>query len=299
MQAVAARDGYRAKLLADECGAPSSYGEYRPLCDDRNIDVVYVATTHGQHYSQVRELLDAGKPVLVEKSFTLNADQASALMQLACERDVFCMEAVWTRCLPTVREAISVARSDIGRVVGVRSDLSRYVPYDPSHRLWNPLTGGGALLDIGVYVAHLGWAFLGEPTTIQTVGRLEANGVDACAAMQWGYADGRCAQLSASFDGVTDDPHTVVSGQDGWISLYGRTHDPLRVVIHTGGTEREITGSHLGNGYRPQIAEVERALRAGDLQSPLVPLADTVGVLRALDAARAELGVHYGQLEEC
>ncbi|MHA3701870.1 Gfo/Idh/MocA family protein [Jatrophihabitans sp. YIM 134969] len=298
VQAVAARDAYRAAAFAGEFGAATSYGDYRALADDPDVDVVYVATTHGQHHPQVRTLLEAGKPVLVEKSFTLTADQAQDLVDLAAREHVFCMEALWTRCLPAVRAAVEAAETRLGRIVALRSDLSRRFPYDPTSRLWDPATGGGAALDVGVYVTHLAWAFLGPPESLAISGRVAPNGVDASVALQLGYPDGATAQLAASFETTTADPHTVVSGTEGHLVMYGRTHDPDRVVfVSPDGVEETVAvGRH--EGFTPEIVEVERALRDGDLESPLVPLVDTVGVLRVLDAAREELGVSYGALEE-
>ena len=255
---------------------------------DPEVDVVYVATTHGQHHAQVRALLLAGKPVLVEKSFTLTADQAQDLADLAADRGVFCMEALWTRCLPTVRAAIE-ATTEIGPIVALRTDLSRRVPYDPTHRMWDPATGGGVCLDMGVYVTHLAWAFLGPPESVAVSGRLAPNGVDASVALQLGYADGATAQLAASFETTTADPHTVVSGEDGHVVMWGRTHDPERVtVVDLDGHERVVAEVPVGagrrDGFGPEIAEVERALREGETESPLVPLVDTVG--RAARARR-------------
>ena len=297
VQAVAARDADRAAAFAGEFGAETSYGDYAALAADPDVDVVYVATTHGQHHRQVRALLESGKPVLVEKSFTLTADQAQDLADLAAHEHLFCMEAMWTRCLPTVRAAVDAAQTRLGRIIGFRTDLSRRFPYDPAHRLWDPATGGGVSLDMGVYVTHLAWAFLGPPESLAIGGRLAPNGVDASIALQLGYPDGSVAQLAASFETTTADPHTVVAGEDGHLVLWGRTHDPDRVTIVVDDQEETVAVGNL-EGFAPQIAEVERALRDGDLESPLVPLVDTVGVLRVLDAAREELGVSYGDLEE-
>ncbi len=298
VQAVAARDADRAAAFAGEFGAASSYGDYAALAADADVDVVYVATTHGQHHGQVRALLEAGKPVLVEKSFTLTADQAQDLADLAAREHLFCMEALWTRCLPTVRAAVETAQTRLGRIIGFRTDLSRRMTYDPTHRLWDPATGGGVGLDMGVYVTHLAWAFLGPPESVAISGRLAPNGVDASVALQLGYPDGGYAQLAASFETTTADPHTVVAGEDGHLVMWGRTHDPERVTLVLDGRPEETVAVSNNEGFAPEIAEVERALRDGDLESPLVPLVDTVGVLRVLDAAREELGVTYGDLEK-
>jgi predicted dehydrogenase len=204
---------------------------------------------------------------------------------------------MWTRCLPAVRTAQEVAAVRLGPVSFLRADLARSVRYDPGSRLWDPATGGGVCLDMGVYVAHLAWAFLGEPEALAVSGRRAPNGVDSTVAMQWSYPDGSTAQLAASFESTAPDPHFVIAGEDGWLAWWGRTHEPAQVVLHVGDSE-EIVAVGNNDGFAPEVAEVERAVRDGDLQSPLVPLTDTVGVLRVLDAARAELGVDYGELEE-
>ena len=298
VQAVAARDADRAAAFAGEFGAATSAGDYRALAEDPEVDVVYVATTHGQHFRQVEALVEAGKAVLVEKAFTLTGHQAQHLADLAAHHRVFCMEAMWMRCLPTVRAAVETVETRLGPVVSLRTDLSRRFTYDPTHRLWDPATGGGVGLDMGVYVLHLAWAFLGPPESMAVAGRLAPNGVDATLALQLGYPGGAVAHLAASFETTTADPHTVVAGTDGHLVMSGRTHEPSRVVFVDADGREETVATGQQEGFAPEVAEVERALRDGDLESPLVPLIDTVGVLRVLDAEREELGVSYGDLEE-
>jgi predicted dehydrogenase len=294
LSAIAARDGARAAAFAATHGYARSYASYADLVADPDIDIVYVATTHGQHRDHALLALDAGKPVLVEKAFALNARQAREIVTLARERGLFCMEAMWTRLHPLIRQALDIAGSGrIGDVVGVRADLSRHFDYDPTHRLFDLGAGGGALLDLGVYPATVAWLFLGRPDTVQALGSLAPTGSDLTVAMQWGYADGRIGQIYTSAAGPSPFA-ALVTGTDGWISIEPRIHRAERLVVSSRGAEQVIEGEpDEGNGYRLEIAEAARCLRAGELESPLIPLDETVGILEVMDEARLQLGVHY------
>ena len=294
VQAVGARDAERAATLAARFGARRSYGSYPELVADPEVDVVYVATTHAQHYEHALLALRAGKPVLVEKAFTLTAAQAQEVVDEARARGVFCMEAMWMRLNPLLRRAVELAQSGrIGEILGVRADLSRHFPYDAAHRLFDLAAGGGALLDLGVYPATAVWMFLGRPDTVQAVGALAPTGSDVTTAMQWGYPAGPVAQIYCSAGGASPLA-ALVTGTDGWISVEPRIHRPQHLVVHdAGGDEGIASAPVVGNGYQAQAAEVARCLRAGELESPLVPLDETVAILTVLDEARRQLGVRY------
>ncbi|MDT4915116.1 MAG: hypothetical protein QOC66_4244 [Pseudonocardiales bacterium] len=294
LHAVGARDADRAAAFAATHGVTRSYGSYAELLADPDVDVVYIATTHGQHRDHALLGLQAGKPLLVEKAFTLNAAQARQVVAEARARKLFCMEAMWTRLNPLIRQAVELANSGrIGDVVGVRGDLSRHFPYDPAHRLFDLDAGGGALLDLGIYPVTVAWLFLGRPDTVQAVASLSPTGSDVTTAMQWGYDDGRVAQLYCSAAG--ESPFAaLINGTAGWIQVEPRIHRPQRLVVHDGTGEEIIAAdAHPGSGYGCEVLEVERCLRAGELESPLVPLDETVAILEVLDETRGQLGVRY------
>jgi predicted dehydrogenase len=299
LQAVAARDAARAAAFAQTWGVGRSYGSYAELLADDDVDVVYIATTHGQHHEQALAALRAGKPLLVEKAFTLNARQAREVVAEARTRRLFCMEAMWTRLNPLIRQAVEIARSGrIGDVVAVRADLSRHFPFDATHRLFDLAAGGGALLDLGIYPATVAWLFLGRPDAVQAVGSLAATGSDLTTAMQWAYADGRVAQLYCSAAG--NSPAAVlVNGTAGWIRIEPRIHRPKQLIVQDAEGQEVIDGvPPAGNGYGLEVEEVARCLRAGELESPLVPLDETVAILEVLDEARRQIGVRYAADEE-
>ncbi|MBV9592748.1 MAG: Gfo/Idh/MocA family oxidoreductase [Actinobacteria bacterium] len=290
--AVAARDHARAAALADELRAPRAYGSYADLVADDAIDVVYVATTHAQHHGHALLAIDAGKPVLVEKAFTLNARQAREVAAAARSRGLFCMEGMWMRFNPLLRRAVELVGSGaIGEVISVRADLSSEFPYDPRHRLYDLAAGGGVLLDLGVYVANFAWMFLGRPEATRTTGALAPTGADVTAALQWTYSGGRFAQLACTARGR--NPLTgVVAGTAGWISMGMRVHRPSELVLNSRGQTYTISAERPA-GYLDELGEVAGCLRTGRTESEIMPLSDTIEVLEVLDAARAELGVRY------
>jgi predicted dehydrogenase len=292
--AVGARDLGRAQAFADARGIPRAYGSYSELVADPDVDVVYIATTHAQHREHALLALRAGKPVLVETAFTLNAREAREVVAEARARELFCMEAMWTRLNPTIQQAVQLAGSGrIGDVVAVRADLSKLFPYDPGHRLYDPAAGGGALLDLGVYPVTLATLFLGRPDRIEAMGTLAPTGTDVTVLQQWHYDDGRLAQLYCSAAGPSPFG-ALITGTDGWISIEPRMHRPQRLVVQSGDDREEIPAEVIpGNGYGRQVAEVERCLAEGRTESDAVPLDDTVMILEVLDEVRRQLGVRY------
>lgn len=297
--AVGARDASRAQAFATARGIPRSYGSYAALVADEDVDVVYIATTHAQHHEHAVLALRAGKPVLVEKAFTLNARQAREVVAEARARNLFCMEAMWTRLNPLLRQAVALTRSGaIGDVLAVRADLSKLFPYDPAHRLYDLAAGGGALLDLGVYPATVVWMFLGRPDEVQAVGTLAPTGADVTVSQQWRYDRGPIAQLFCTAAGPSPFGG-LVNGSDGWISIEPRLHRPDRIVVHRGADTEVIKDEPIpGNGYLLEIEEVERCLRAGRTESEIITLDDTSAVLEVLDEVRRQLGVRYPADEE-
>jgi predicted dehydrogenase len=293
--AVAARDAGRAARFAARHEAARSYGDYHPLVNDDEIDVVYIATTHPHHRAHALLAIAAGKAVLIEKPVCLNAAGARDVFEAATRADVFAMEAMWMRTNPLIRTAQQlIADGAIGTVRGVRSEFGLGVAFDPTDRLYDLDNGGGALLDLGIYPATFAYLFLGPPDEVRAVGSLAATGADETVAMQWLYHGRPGAQLWASVP-VAAPNEAAVLGTHGWISFLPEAYRPSGLIVHTEAGEYRIDDplAGRGHGYGPEIDEVARCLRAGLLESPLVPHADTIAILEILDGARATLGVIY------
>jgi predicted dehydrogenase len=293
--AVAARDAGRAAAFAARHRAARSYGDYAALVNDDEVDVVYVSTTHPHHRAHALLAIEAGKAVLIEKPVCLNAADAREVFAAAARADVFSMEAMWMRTNPLVRMAQQlIAEGAIGQVRGVRSEFGLGLPFDPTHRLYELANGGGALLDLGVYPATFAYLFLGPPDKVITFGTLTSTGSDETVAMQWMYGNHPGAQVWTSVP-IHSPNEGVILGTKGWISLLPHIYRPGGLVLHTDDGERHVDDPLAGNGsgYQPEIEEVERCLRAGLAESPLIPHADTIAILEILDDARAAVGVVY------
>jgi predicted dehydrogenase len=292
--AVGSRSAERAAAFALRHGIPRSYGSYAELIADPDVDVLYIATPHPQHHAVALAGLRAGKALLVEKAFTATPAGAAEVVELARSTGTFVMEAMWTRFHPAVaRLRELVADGAIGEVRAVQADLGIAPDFDPAHRLFAPDLGGGALLDLGVYVVSFAQMVLGTPDDVVARGFHFDNGADADAALLLGYDDGRAATLTTSLRTAMPGQARVF-GTAGWIDVLPRFHHPRTIVLHRVGAEPEtITRPPLGTGYAHELIEVTECLRAGRTESAVMPLADTLAVQTVLGRAADQLGVGH------
>lgn len=291
--AVAARRLESAQAFAGEFGAGTAYGGYRDLVEDPDVDVVYVASPHGLHREHALMALEAGKPVLCEKALTLNARHAAELVAVAREKQLFLMEAMWMRCNPTIRRLQQVlATGALGSVTQVRADLGFRVLAPSTDRLLAPDLGGGALLDMGVYPVTFAHLFLGAPSLVTAAATLSDLGVDLNLALAFAYDSGAVASLTASMTGPSPRTASIVT-ELGRFDLPDPFHHPTSVTW-TSGEHSETLGEPLiGGGLAHEAIEVIRCLRNGEIESPLVPLDESVALLGLTDRIREQIGVSY------
>jgi predicted dehydrogenase len=292
--AVGSRDRAKATVFAAEHDARASYGDYGALAGAEDIDVVYIATPHAMHADNARLFLEAGKPVLLEKPFTLNAAQAEGLIARSRSRKLFLMEAMWTRFVPAVvrlRELIAAGTIGTPQVVIAGG---AYIPsVAPEYYLVNRALGGGVLLDAGVYLVSFASMLFGTPTEITGTAELNADGIDVQEAMALRYAQGEVASLYVSMQ-ARQAPAATVLGSEGRIFVHAPIFCPGRLTLSVHGRDDEILELPAdGNGYHYQAIEVMQCLRAGATESATMPLAETLEILRTLDALRAHFGVTY------
>jgi predicted dehydrogenase len=294
--AVASRSMDRAAGFARRHGVERAYGSYAEIVADPDLDVLYLATPHPQHHAIALAALRAGKALLVEKAFTATPAGAAEVVALARATGTFVMEAMWTRFQPAVtRLRELVADGAIGEVRAVQADLGVSRPFDPVDRLFAPELGGGALLDLAVYVVSFSQMLLGTPDSVVARGFHFPNGVEADAAMLLGHDDGRAATLTTSLRTALPGQARVF-GTEGWIDVLPRFHHPQTIVLHRVGAEPEtITRPQTGAGYAHELIEVTECLRAGRSESAVMPLADTLTVQDVLGAAAEQLGVTHAE----
>ena len=287
--AVGSRTQASADRFGDEFGIANRHASYESLVADPDVDVVYVATPHPMHHDNTILALRAGKHVLVEKPFTMNAAEAREIVRVARETGLFAMEAMWTRHLPHVAVIRDwLAQGLLGEIVTVSADHGQWFAEDPQFRLFAPQLGGGALLDLGIYPVSFASMVLGTPNRVLTLSDPAFTGVDAQTSMLFGYESGAQAVLTCTLRAKSPTRAAIV-GTDATIEVDGSFYAPAAVTLvpRTGAPTR-VESTHEGRGLRHQADEVARRLAAGEVESPLMPLDETVSIMATMDTVMAQ-----------
>lgn len=293
--AVGSRSAETGAAFAAEFGVAHVHASYEALVSDPDVDIVYIATPHPFHAAQAILALEHGKHVLVEKPFTLTAVEAAAVRDVAAERGLLAMEAMWTRYLPhmaRIREI--VAAGTLGDIRVVTADHTQRISSDPSHRLNALELGGGALLDLGIYPVSFAWDILGEPLAITASARLGDTGADTEVATIMSHASGALStSISAS---RSAGPNTAsIIGTEARIDIdrvwYNATS--FRVVAPDGSILEDYVSDIQGRGMQFQALAAERYVAAGLVDSDILPIDETVAIMTALDEIRELIGVRY------
>ncbi|MDA3881771.1 MAG: Gfo/Idh/MocA family oxidoreductase [Bacteroidales bacterium] len=283
LYAVASRSNERAQAFAKQYRILQVYDSYESLVRDANVDVVYVATTNNMHYEQVKLCLEHGKACLCEKPFTCRAEELEELITMARAKNVFLMEAMWTRFLPSIISVDErIQHNEIGEILRVESNFGFTTEYDPNSRIYNPDLGGGALLDIGIYPVFFALHFLGMPVHIETDAIITELGVDSENNMVFYYDNSVKAELSSSF--IQDLPCTAtIYGTKGTITFERMWHCPTKIMKTVDGHEYDITPEYRGNGYNYEIEEVCNCLASEKKESLLMLLSESLQRQEILD----------------
>lgn len=295
--AAGSRNLERAREFASRFGGFAAYGSYEELVADPNVDVVYVASPHSEHHEHALLALNAGKHVLVEKAFARNVREAEAIVGVARERGLFCMEAMWSRFLPhydVIQQAVSTGV--LGSLQTVIADHGQLLFPDGPERLSSPHLAGGALLDLGVYPIHFAAMLIPELTKVAAVGTRTDAGVDAQESITLTGAAGEVAVAVSTMTAQTANT-AVVAGDRARLEIDGWFYQPNAVrLIQTGDVELdryEPAADDRENGLRYEAAEVARCIAAGQTESAQLPLEETLRVMGVMDDVRRQLGVTY------
>ncbi|MCB8978201.1 MAG: Gfo/Idh/MocA family oxidoreductase [Ardenticatenaceae bacterium] len=292
--AVGSRSQASADAFGEKWHIPRRYPTYEALAADPDVDVIYIATPHNLHYENMKLCLNAGKHVLCEKPLTVNAAQAKECLELAKEKGLFLMEAMWMKFIPAVQQMQKwVADGRIGTVRLVQANFAFNIPFDPHGRLYDPELAGGALLDMGIYTSTLAHLVLGKPDSILSAANLGETGVDELNTAIWQYADGTQAVLTST-QRLERPCDAFITGTDGYIKLHSNFWHSRKLTLKQRGQAKEVVQiPYDGNGYGYQVREVHDCLRAGKLESAVVPHADTLEIMTLLDEMRGQWGLVY------
>jgi len=258
------------------------------------VEIIYVATPHNFHYENTKDALNNGKHVLCEKAFTITANEAENLVRLARKKQLFLMEAMWNRFQPGIKKVLEILDNKIlGEIYQMTSEFCVRFKYDPMHRIFNPNLGGSALLDLGVYPIALSSLIMGTPRKIESMVHLAETGVDDQVSMQFMYDDHRMAQLLTS-SRFRSNADTVIFGDKGRLVIHGLIIRPVKLTLTLNDEEPEIINCPMeGNGYNYEAQAVMDMLDAGELEHPLMPLKETLKIMRIMDLIRKNAGIFY------
>ena len=294
--AAGARTPGKSKVFAEKYGIERVYSDYETLVSDPDIDAIYIATTHNFHFENAKLCLENGKHVLCEKPFTVNAKQMEELIELAASKGLFMMEAFWTRFLPAfgkIQELL--AAGAIGDVKTVHSTFCINPECDENHRLKNKALAGGALLDLGVYPINLAAITFGEhPAHIDSSVTMGETGVDYSAFLRFEYSKGRRAILSFSFTEMSPSS-AVIQGTKGYIQLPPFFHGASEFTLHQMDAEPktyEFPCPH-DQKLKYEIDHFMKSVASDKEESDVMPLSETLAVMKTLDAIRAQWKLRY------
>ncbi|MFF1828391.1 Gfo/Idh/MocA family protein [Paenarthrobacter sp. NPDC058040] len=295
VQAVGSRSLESSKAFAEQHGIPTAHGSYEELVSDPYVDVIYIATPHPMHHANALLALNAGKHVLVEKSFTMNAREAAEVTEAAAAKGLVALEAMWTRFLPhMIRIREIIAAGTIGEVRKVIASHNQSLPTDPAHRLNDPALGGGALLDLGIYPISFAFDILGSPSAIHASASMTATGVDRQTAAIFEYDGGAQALVDCELDAASAN-RALVIGTKGWIDIEHTWYNPVPFTVHAvDGTVVERFDEPVNSrGMQFQAAELERMVKAGEVAGTILPPSESVAIMAAMDEIRRQIGLSY------
>lgn len=294
LYAVASTEQQRANEFAGQYQIPHAFGTYEGLLTLPDLDVVYVATPHVKHHDNVLMLLNSSIAVLGEKPFAMNSRQVQEMVDTARAKNVFLMEALWSRFMPVLQRARELVSSGaIGTVTGVRADFGFVAPLLTDRRLFNKALGGGALLDIGIYPLFWSYLMLGMPESVKASAVFGQTGVDEQCGMVLTYPTGELAILDSTLQTKTPC-EAFVHGTNGQIRVHSRWHETTALTLERTGHDPEtMTFPRETFGYDYEAAHVMQCLAEGRTESPVWSLTDSLNLMTLLDTVRAEAGIVY------
>ena len=292
--AVGSRTKEKAEEFAIEFPGCTAHGSYEKLVTNPEIDAIYVATPHPMHLTNTILALKAGKPVLCEKPFSINASQARAMVEASIENNVALLEAMWMRFLPHIHQVRKIITSGVlGDIISVTADHGQRLADQGIARLVEPSLAGGALLDLGIYPVSFAHMVLGVPEKVQASAVMTDKGVDASTSILFTYASGAQAILTTTM--IAQTPcRAVVSGVNGWLEIDRTFYNPTTMRVHLyDGTTTEYPSNYQGHGLREQAIEFANIVSTGKFESEYLTHKHTLEIMDLMDLIRDKIGLKF------
>ncbi len=294
LYAIASRDVARAAEFANEHGAKKNYGNYQSLVKDENVDVIYIASPHSFHKEHTLLALNHGKHVLCEKPFAMNESEVVEMVDVARQKQLFLMEAMWTAFLPHFLKVKEIIESqELGKVISLEADFGFKAIHNPDHRLWKKSLGGGSLLDIGIYPVFAALSIIGYPNEIKAFARKNKDGVDEETKVLFSYESGETAVLRSSLVATTPT-ELILYCDNGTIKISGKFHEPSAVTVYY--PDREVILEDFGYdsiGYYYEALHVTNCIMQNKTESEVMPLSKSLVLIKLLDQIRDEINLVY------
>jgi len=292
--AVGSRDKENADKFSSNYSSCKGYGSYIDCIKDSNVDAIYIATPHNSHCEYTLLALNNGKPVLCEKPFSINSKETEKMISTALSQDLLIMEAMWTRYLPHINNVRQIiANKTLGNIKTLYADHGQNLSNNLNPRLWEPDLGGGALLDLGIYVVSFAHLVLGVPNSITAKAFFTDRGIDEQTSVIFDYKNNAQAILHMTLNNNTPCK-AIVSGEKGYLEILGRFYAPtsMRLVLENG-IDKKYQNTYKGHGLREQAREFARCVRLNLLESPLMPHSESINVMKSMDEIRNIIGLEY------
>lgn len=294
IHAIAGRNLQTTTSFAEQYGISKTCQSFEELLSDPDIDIIYISTPHNMHYKHIKLCLMAGKAVLCEKPLTVNAKQSKELFDLAREKKLFLMEAVWTRFLPVYQDVRNwLDNGLIGDVKLMTSTFGFRAPFNPQDRLFNPDLAGGALLDIGVYTLSVSqWVKRKHSSSFHVGAQMSPTGVDAMTSITLKYDDHSISQMTVSFL-VDASNEFMIYGDKGSICIKSPFWSATQAVLICDTQTEKADRPFISTGFEYEIQEAQDCFSKGLLESSEIPWSDTLATMETMDSIRSDINLTY------
>lgn len=291
--AVASRNLEKAEAFAQKHGFIKAYGSYLELVEDKEVELIYIASPHSHHYEHALLCLNHGKHALVEKAFCANAEQAQLLIEKAKEKQLYLAEAIWTRYMPMRSILNELVRSKIiGEPTLLTANLGYVINSIP--RLLDPNLAGGALLDVGVYPLNFASMVFGNDIEkIQTTAQLSDRGIDLQNSTTLLYKDGKMAVLTSSML-ASSDRLGCIYGTKGSIRVEN-INNPESIKVYNVDHQciQTITPPDQISGYEYEFTTAINAISQGQIQCQEMNHQEILTMMKLFDNLRLQWGVTF------
>ncbi len=297
--AVGSRTQEKADEFANLFSIPNRHSSYQSLVNDPEVDGIYIATHIPMHKRDTFLALNAGKPVLCEKPFAISVADTQEMIAVARDKNLLLMEAMWTRFLPHMHRVREVIKSGVlGEIISLRADHGQWFKKDPEFRLFKPELGGGALFDLGIYPISFASMVLGTPSRITARSTKAFTEVDGQTSVILEYPSGAQAILNTTNLAATPN-RAVIIGTEARLEIDRTFYFPshFRVINNKDEVLSGYQARYDGHGLREQAAEFARCFYAGEKESPILPLSETLSIMKTVEEIANQIGIKFPPFE--